>query len=99
MREAGVWVRDRRRYRATTNSNHRQPVFENRLKRDFAVAVPNQVYAGDITYVWTQEGWSNTSRCSTTAGACIRIWTTKVPMSSREMAIWPMLLNWVSDFA
>jgi len=57
MREAGVWVRDRRRDRATTNSNHRRPVFENRLKRDFAVALPNQVYAGDITSVWTQEGW------------------------------------------
>jgi putative transposase len=57
MREAGVWVRYRRRYRTTTNSNHRQPVFENRLKRDFSVQGPNQVYAGDITYVWTQQGW------------------------------------------
>jgi putative transposase len=57
MREAGVWVRYRRRYRATTNSNHRQPVFENRLERDFSVEVPDHVYAGDITYVWTQEGW------------------------------------------
>ncbi len=33
MRETGVWIRYRRRYRVTTNSNHRQPVFENRLKR------------------------------------------------------------------
>ncbi len=57
MREAGVWVRYRRRYRSTTNSNHRQPVFENRLERDFAVEAPDHVYAGDITYVWTQEGW------------------------------------------
>ena len=57
MREAGVWVRYRRHYRATTNSNHRQPVFENRLKREFAVDAPDHVYAGDITYVWTQEGW------------------------------------------
>lgn len=58
MREAGVWVRYRRRYRVvTTNSNHRQPVFENRLERDFSVDAPDHVYAGDITYVWTQEGW------------------------------------------
>jgi putative transposase len=57
MREAGVRVRYRRRYRVTTNSNSRQPVFENRLQRDFAVAAPDHVYAGDITYVWTQEGW------------------------------------------
>jgi len=57
MREAGVWVRYRRRYRATTNSDHRQPVFENRLERAFAVDAPDHVYAGDITYVWTQQGW------------------------------------------
>jgi transposase InsO family protein len=57
MREAGVWVRYRRRYRTTTNSNHRQPVFENRLCRDFTVDAPDRVYAGDITYVWTHQGW------------------------------------------
>ena len=57
MREAGVWVRYRRRYRSTTNSNHRQPVFENRLGRDFTADAPDHVYAGDITYVWTQQGW------------------------------------------
>ncbi len=31
-------------------------MFENRLERDFSVEVPDYVYAGDITYVWTQEG-------------------------------------------
>ena len=57
MRAAGVWVRYRRRYRVTTDSNHRQPVFPNRLERDFVASGPNQVWAGDITYVWTREGW------------------------------------------
>jgi transposase InsO family protein len=57
MREAGVWVRYRRRYRVTTNSNHRKAVFENRLERNFEVEAPDHVYAGDITYVWTQQGW------------------------------------------
>lgn len=57
MREAGVWVRYRRRYRATTNSKHAHPVYPNRLERDFAPSVPNQVWAGDITYIWTREGW------------------------------------------
>ncbi len=57
MREARVWVRYRRRYRVTTDSNHRQPVFPNRLERDFEANAPNQVWAGDITYVWTREGW------------------------------------------
>jgi transposase InsO family protein len=33
------------------------PVFDNLLKRDFAVAQPDLAYAGDVTYIWTQEGW------------------------------------------
>jgi len=57
MREAGVWVRYRRRYRVTTNSNHRHPVFANRLERDFVASAANRVWAGDISYVWAHEGW------------------------------------------
>jgi transposase InsO family protein len=57
MREAGVWVRYRRRYRVTTDSDHRQPVFPNRLERDFRTDAVDQAWAGDITYLWTQEGW------------------------------------------
>ena len=44
MREAGVRVRYRRRYRVTTDSNHRKPVFPNRLERDFAPSGPNRVW-------------------------------------------------------
>ena len=57
MHEAGVWVRYRKRYKVTTQSNHRQPVFENLLQRNFQVDRPNRVCASDISYVWTQEGW------------------------------------------
>ena len=57
MKEAGVYVRHRKKYKATTNSNHKQPIFENKLNRQFNVSDPNQAYVGDITYIWTQEGW------------------------------------------
>ena len=57
MREAGVTVRHRKKYKVTTDSNHQLPVFENQLNRQFAVAKPDQVYVCDITYIWTQEGW------------------------------------------
>ena len=57
MREAGVQVRHRKKYKVTTNSNHKQPVFDNLLQRQFDVAQIDQVYAADITYIWTQEGW------------------------------------------
>ncbi len=57
MREAGVQVRHRKKYKVTTNSNHKLPVFENVLDRQFDVSGPDQVYASDVTYIWTQEGW------------------------------------------
>jgi putative transposase len=57
MIEAKVQVKHRKKYKVTTNSNHQQPVFNNVLDRQFDVEQPDQVYAGDITYLWTQEGW------------------------------------------
>ena len=57
MKEANVPVRRRRKYKMTTNSHHKQPVFENLLQRQFDVTQPDQVYASDVTYIWTQEGW------------------------------------------
>ena len=57
MREANVLVRYRKRYKVTTNSNHKQPVFENVLNRQFQVNKPNHAWVTDITYVRTHEGW------------------------------------------
>ena len=57
MKEAGVKVRSRKKYKVTTDSGHKQPVFENILDRNFDVKQPDQAYVGDITYIWTQEGW------------------------------------------
>ncbi len=49
--------RHRKKFKVTTNSNHKQPVYDNLLQRQFDVPQPDQVYAADVTYVWTQEGW------------------------------------------
>ena len=57
MRAEGIRAKTVKKWRATTQSNHRMPVAANVLKRQFTVAQPNQVWAGDITYVWTTEGW------------------------------------------
>jgi putative transposase len=57
MREAGVFVRYRKKYKSTTNSNHSRPLFENVLNRQFNVAKPNVIYVSDITYIRTKEGW------------------------------------------
>lgn len=57
MREAGVVCRQRRRFRATTNTDHRRPVAPNRLARQFDVTQPNKVWCADITAIWTLGGW------------------------------------------
>ncbi|QBS09004.1 IS3 family transposase [Legionella israelensis] len=57
MKEAGVMVRYRKKYKITTNSRHKKPVFENVLSRDFSPSAPDRAYVSDITYLSTQEGW------------------------------------------
>lgn len=57
MKADGLSGRRKKRYVHTTNSNHEYPVAENILDRNFSPAEPNHVWAGDITYVQTLEGW------------------------------------------
>jgi putative transposase len=56
MRNANLVYKTRKRFKAMTNSKHNHPVAENHLYRQFAVKQPDQAYAGDITYIYTQEG-------------------------------------------
>jgi len=61
MRQDGLRVKVRRRFRpATTDSKHSHRVAGNVLARRFAVTevgAVNRVWAGDITYIPTREGW------------------------------------------
>ena len=57
MRQDDIRAKTVKQWRATTQSQHRLPVAANTLDRQFTVAAPNRVWAGDITYVWTLEGW------------------------------------------
>jgi putative transposase len=57
MRQDRLQARPKRRFKITTQSAHAHEVAPNELQRQFQVAVPDTCWAGDITYVWTQEGW------------------------------------------
>jgi putative transposase len=57
MREQGLRGRQRRRFVRTTDSQHALPVAANVVNQAFDVAAPNTLWAGDITYVATHEGW------------------------------------------
>lgn len=56
-RELGIRCRQKRKFKATTNSNHNMPVAENVLEQTFMPSAPNEVWVTDITYIPTEEGW------------------------------------------
>src|SRR3954466_9184165 len=56
MREHGLSPKQRRRYVATTDSDHEEPIFPN-LAADMAPDGPNQLWVADITYVAVATGF------------------------------------------
>lgn len=57
MSQNGIQVFRTHKYKATTDSAHNLNVAPNLLDQDFGATGPNQKWAGDITYIWTREGW------------------------------------------
>lgn len=57
MAEKNLESKHKKKFRITTSSDPKLPVADNLLDRNFEVAAPDEVYVGDITYIWTQEGW------------------------------------------
>ena len=57
MRDNDIRVVRTRKYKTTTDSNHHFNIAPNWLDRDFHADYPNQKWAGDISYIWTREGW------------------------------------------
>ena len=57
MKAHDIRARHKRKFKATTNSNHKLPVAPNLLEQNFTASGPDQVYVADITYIPTREGW------------------------------------------
>jgi len=57
MRDNGIRVERSKKYKATTDSNHSFNIAPNLLGGDFRAIGPNQKWAGDISHIWTREGW------------------------------------------
>lgn len=57
MREQNLRARRRRRYVRTTQSNPGLTTPPNILARNFTALAPDRVWAGDVTYLPTREGW------------------------------------------
>ena len=56
-KKLGLRCKQKRKFKATTDSRHKLPVAKNLLKQQFKAYEPNAVWLSDITYVSTDEGW------------------------------------------
>ena len=107
MKEAGMQRRTKRKFKVTTNSKHQHFVAPNLLKRQFHIAKPNRVWAGDITYISTRNGWLYLATVMDLYSRKIVGWSMNTSMTAKlvndalTMAIWQRKpakgLIWHSD--
>ncbi len=57
MLKSGIRSQSKRKFKATTDSRHNFPVVPNLLNQNFTANAPDRVWAGDITFISTYEGW------------------------------------------
>lgn len=93
MRQAGIKAKTARKFKHTTDSNHKRPVADNVLDREFDVGGPNQAWVADITFIPTREGWLYLAIVEDLYSRLIVGWSMDSTMTSRlvvdalEMAI------------
>lgn len=56
-KKLGIRCKQKKKFKATTNSRHNLPVADNLLDQRFDATAPNQIWVTDITYIPTEEGW------------------------------------------
>lgn len=57
MKSLDLRSKVKRKFKATTDSKHKLPVYDNILNRDFTASDLGEKWVSDITYIWTKEGW------------------------------------------
>jgi putative transposase len=57
MRKQNVRAKAGRKFKVTTDSSHKKPVAPDLVQRNFTAMEKDTVWVGDITYLWTAEGW------------------------------------------
>ena len=56
-KKLGICCKQKKKFKATTDSNHSLPVAGNLLNQEFETTAPSRVWLADITYIPTEEGW------------------------------------------
>ena len=93
MRGLGLTPPMRRRHKVTTQADVTHAVAPNELARDFTATRPNERWVTDITYVWTDEGWSYCAAILDLFSRSVVGWavgaslSTALPLAALDMAI------------
>lgn len=100
MRKHGWRAKAAKKFKATTNSNHKLPVSPNLLQQNFTASKPNEKWVSDITYIWTEEGWLYLAVVMDLYSRMVVGWSISERMTSRlvidalQMAIWRRKKPW-----
>ena len=107
MNQAALVCKTVKKFKATTNSKHNEAISPNLLNRNFKVDAPNQVWVGDITYIWTDMGWLYLATVIDLFSRKVVGWSmadrmkTSLVNDAMQMAIWqrkpPKGLIWHTD--
>ena len=94
MELAGLHCKIKRKFKVTIDSNHNLYIAPNLLQRQFNVNSPNRVWAGDISYIRTRNGWLYLATVMDLYSRKIVGWSMNTSMTSSlvnnalTMAIW-----------
>ena len=86
MRREAIRAVRRRKFRATTDSKHADPIAANILNREFTVELPNTAWVTDVTYVWTHQGWLYLAAILDLCSRRVVGWATG-PNNDRQLAL------------
>lgn len=98
MKQLGIRAKAKRKFKVTTDSTHNLPVAPNLLNRDFTAQAPNQKWVGDISYVWTDEGWIYLAVVIDLFSRAVVGWSMQATMSKQLVSDALMMALWRRGF-
>lgn len=87
MREMGIRSKTRRKFVATTDSRHENPVAENILGRNFRVCQLGKAWVSGITYVRLKDRWAYLTVILDLADRAVVGWSLSLDMTAENTVI------------
>lgn len=98
MRHLNLKAKAKKKFKVTTDSKHNLPVAPNLLNRQFYADKPNQKYVGDISYIWTDEGWIYLAVVIDLYSRAVIGWSIQPTMSRQLVCDALMMAIWRREF-